>query len=150
MFVNFETSRIMKITGYQDFIAEKDGMKNQIEKHCWHFSHPKYVCHLSTHTPPECLVKDKYDPYLPNHHELENLTLHQIQSLVIQYSQFSLPDYHTEKSARKLLKFAQNFPEEYAIKMGVFTRAVRDRKQRVSFRPMERRKLEASSSCSDS
>ena len=71
MFINFEMSRIMKLAGYQDFIAEKDGMKNQIEKRCWHFSQPKYVCHLNTNTPPECLVKDKYDPYLPDEHKLE-------------------------------------------------------------------------------
>ena len=70
IFVNFETTRIMKLAGYQDFIAEKDGMKNQCEKHCWHFSEPKYVGHLSINAPPECLVKDKYDPYLPREHKL--------------------------------------------------------------------------------
>ena len=70
-FVNFETSRIMKLAGYQDFIAEKDGMKNQIEKRCWHFSQPKYVCCMGTNTPAECLKKDKDDPYIPNQDKLQ-------------------------------------------------------------------------------
>ena len=62
-FINFETSKLLKLTGYDDFIAEKDRMKLQCEKSCWHFSEAKYIGHLGPDLPHEYLSTDKFDPY---------------------------------------------------------------------------------------
>ena len=60
--VNFETARILKMCGYEDFVAEKNGMKTQIEKRCWHFSEAKYVGHMGQN-PYEYYTNDMDDPY---------------------------------------------------------------------------------------
>ena len=62
-FINFETSKLLKLAGYDDFIAERDGMKLQCEKRCWHFSEAKFIGHLGPDPPPEYLRTDKFDPY---------------------------------------------------------------------------------------
>ena len=126
MFVNLETSRLMKLAGYEDFVAEKDGMKNQCEKRCWHFSEPKYVCHLSTNTPPECLIKDKYDPYLPQKHKLAKFTIAPKTMIGdIIFPVFTSRLSH-EEIGRKIDEIRSKLPEQHAIKMGLFSRAVRD------------------------
>ena len=48
--LNLETSKIMKL----DFITEKDGMKIQCEKHCWHFSDCKYIGQMSSNHSFQC------------------------------------------------------------------------------------------------
>ena len=60
--VNFETARILKMCGYEDFVAEKNGMRAQIEKRCWHFSEAKYVGHMGPN-PYEYYTNDMDDPY---------------------------------------------------------------------------------------
>ena len=60
--VNFETARILKMCGYEDFVAEKNGMKMQCEKRCWHFSEAKYVGQMAQN-PYEYYTNDKDDPY---------------------------------------------------------------------------------------
>ena len=60
--VNFETARILKMCGYEDFVAEKNGMKMQCEKRCWHFSEAKYVGDMAQN-PYEYYTNDKDDPY---------------------------------------------------------------------------------------
>ena len=65
-FINFETSKLLKLAGYEDFILEKDGMKLQCEKRCWHFSEAKYIGHLGPKQPPEYFRTDKYDLYQIN------------------------------------------------------------------------------------
>ena len=67
-FINFEMSKLLKLAGYEDFIVEKDRMKLQCEKHCWHFSEAKYIGHLSPNLPPEYFRTDKYDPYQTDKH----------------------------------------------------------------------------------
>ena len=62
-FINYETSKLLKLAGYEDFIAEKDGMKLQCEKRCWHFSEAKYIGHLGPELPHEYFKTDKFDPY---------------------------------------------------------------------------------------
>ena len=62
-FTNFETSKLLKLAGYNDFIAERDGMKLQCEKRCWHFSEAKFIGHLGPDPPPEYFRTDKFDPY---------------------------------------------------------------------------------------
>ena len=65
-FINFEMSKLLKLASYEDFIVEKDGMKLQCEKRCWHFSEAKYIGHLGPKQPPEYFRIDKYDPYQTN------------------------------------------------------------------------------------
>ena len=48
--VHHESSRLLKIANFHDFIASLDGHRQPIEKHCWHIFEPLYMCH------------DKYDP----------------------------------------------------------------------------------------
>ena len=60
--VNFETARILKMCRYEDFVAEKNGMKMQCEKWCWHFSEAKYVGDMGQN-PYEYYTNDKDDPY---------------------------------------------------------------------------------------
>ena len=60
--VNFEMARILKMCGYEDFVAEKNGMKMQCEKRCWHFSEAKYVGDMGQN-PYEYYTNDKDDPY---------------------------------------------------------------------------------------
>ena len=62
-FINFETSKLLKLAGYDDFIAKRDAMKLQCEKHCWYFSEAKFIGHLGPDPPPEYLRTDKFDPY---------------------------------------------------------------------------------------
>ena len=62
-FINFETSKLLKLASYDDFIAERDGMKLQCEKRCWHFSEAKFIGHLGPDPPPEYFRTDKFDPY---------------------------------------------------------------------------------------
>ena len=62
-FINYETSKLLKLASYKDFIAEKDRMKLQCEKRCWHFSEAKYIGHLGTDLPHEYFKTDKFDPY---------------------------------------------------------------------------------------
>ena len=62
-FINFETSKLLKLASYDDFIAERDGMKLQCEKRFWHFSEVKFIGHLGPDPPPENLRTDKFDPY---------------------------------------------------------------------------------------
>ena len=62
-FINYETSKLLKLAGYEDFIVEKDGMKLQCEKRCWHFSEAKYIGHMGTDLPHEYFKTDKFDPY---------------------------------------------------------------------------------------
>ena len=62
-FINFETSKLLKLAGYNNFIAERDGMKLQSEKRCWHFSEAKFIGHLGPDPPPEYFRTDKFDPY---------------------------------------------------------------------------------------
>ena len=76
-FINFETSKLLKLAGYEDFIVEKDGMKLQCEKRCWHFSEAKYIGHLGPKQPPEYFRTDKYDPYQTNKYLL--LLLYHLQ-----------------------------------------------------------------------
>ena len=126
MFVNFETSRIMKLAGYQDFVAERDGMKNQCEKRCWHFSEPKYVCNLSTNTPPECLVMDKYDPYLAKKHKLDNYTIGPITIIGDTIIPVFTSRLSHEEITRNMNEIASKLPEKHVIEMGLLSRAVRD------------------------
>ena len=67
-FINFETSKLLKLASYKDFIVEIDGMKLQCKKHCWNFSEAKYIGHLSPNLPPEYFRTDKYDPYQTDKH----------------------------------------------------------------------------------
>ena len=60
--VNFETARILKMCGYEDFVAEKNGMKMQCEKSRWHFSEAKYVGDMGQN-PYEYYMNDKDDLY---------------------------------------------------------------------------------------
>ena len=60
--VNFKMARILKMCGYEDFVAEKNGMKMQCEKQCWHFSEAKYVGDMGQN-PYEYYRNDKDDPY---------------------------------------------------------------------------------------
>ena len=62
-FINFEMSKLLKLAGYDDFIAERDGMKLQCKKCCWHFSEVKFIGHLGPDPPPEYFRTDKFDPY---------------------------------------------------------------------------------------
>ena len=62
-FINFETSKLLKLASYEDFIAEKDRMKLRCEKCHWHFSEVKFIGHLGPELPHEYLRNDKFDPY---------------------------------------------------------------------------------------
>ena len=62
-FINFEMSKLLKLASYDDFIAERDGMKLQCKKCCWHFSEAKFIGHLGPDPPPEYFRTDKFDPY---------------------------------------------------------------------------------------
>ena len=62
-FINFETSKLLKLASYDDFKSERDVMKLQCEKRCGHFSEAKFIGHLEPDPPPEYFRTDKFDPY---------------------------------------------------------------------------------------
>ena len=67
--VNHETSRLMKIAEYKNFVATTNGRhKKGIEMHCWHVFKPKFFTSDKVEA-VECTADDKCDPHLPVEHK---------------------------------------------------------------------------------
>ena len=123
-FINFETSELLKLAGYDDFIAEKDGMKLQCEKHCWHFSEAKFIGHLGPDPPPEYFRTDKFDPYQTDKYP----TYRSVPFTIV--GDLLDPVYPSPHSHREIEQYIENLsakikaPNE--LKPLLITRAVRD------------------------
>ena len=123
-FINFETSKLLKLAGYNDFIAERDGMKLQCKKHCWHFSEAKFIGHLGPDPPPEYFRTDKFDPYQTDKYP----TYRSVPFTIV--GDLLDPVYPSPHSHREIEQYIENLstkvkaPNE--LKPLLITRAVRD------------------------
>ena len=123
-FINFEMSKLLKLASYDDFIAEKDGMKLQCEKRCWHFSEAKYIGHLGPDLPHEYLRTDKFDPY-----QAEKYATYPSVPLSIPGDLLD-PVYPLPSSHREIEQYIDNLSKKIKLpnelKPLLITRAVRD------------------------
>ena len=123
-FINFETSKLLKLAGYDDFIAERDGMKLQCEKRCWHFSEAKFIGHLGPDPPPEYFRTDKFDPYQTDKYP----TYRSVPFTIV--GDLLDPVYSSPHSHREIEQYIENLstkvkaPNE--LNPLLITRAVRD------------------------
>ena len=71
--INHESSRLLKLAGYKDFIATLDGNPKGVEMHCWHLFAPKFFSQDKLRAIPEYLPRDKYDPKMPDNEKDEKI-----------------------------------------------------------------------------